>query len=126
MQQKEVFKMTYNELKSILLDFDKAELCFPFDEKTAVFKVSGKMFALAGMNNNPLSVNLKCDPEDALLLRSQFEAINPGYHMNKDHWNTITLDGSLDRGLLLKLIEDSYLLVIYGLPKRDRIRLGFK
>ena len=111
------FKMDYLSLEKFLLAFPGSEKDFPFDAKTAVFKVHGKMFALAGIDNHPLSVNLKCDPEDALILRSQFDAIKPGYHMNKDHWNTVVIDGSLDRGLVHKLICDSYRLVVKKLSK---------
>jgi len=73
---------------------------------------------------NPLGINLKCDPDDAQILRSQFEAITPGYHMNKDHWNTVILDGSLDPRLVRKLIEDSYLLVVRKMSKNEQKRLG--
>lgn len=111
--------MTYSELESILLSYPGAVLTFPFDDKTPVFKVSGKMFALTGLNNNVLSINLKCDPDDAIILRSQFNAITPGYHMNKDHWNTVLADGSLDLSLLLKLIDDSYRLVMGTLSKKE-------
>ncbi len=76
------------------------------------------------IDQKPLTINLKCDPEDALILRSQFKAVIPGYHMNKDHWNTVTLDGSLDPGLLKKLIEDSYALVVRTLNKKEHRRLG--
>jgi len=116
--------MNYKELEEHLLSFNEATLAFPFDETTAVFKVAKKMFALVGIDNTPLSINLKCDPEDAILLRSQFDAIIPGYHMNKDHWNTIMLDGSLDRELILKLIDDSYKLVVGTLSKTQQKRLG--
>ncbi len=115
--------MNYQDLESFLLKFNGASLSFPFDDKTPVFKVARKMFALVALERKPLAVNLKCDPEDAILLRSQFEAINPGYHMNKDHWNTITLDGSLDHQLLSKLIQDSYDLVVKTLSKKNQQNL---
>ena len=110
--------MNQDEIKTILLGYPATELCFPFDETTAVFKVKNKMFALYGINNDPLTMNLKCDPEDAQLLRSQFPAIQPGYHMNKEHWNTVTVDGSLSDDLIRKLIDDSFHLVVSKLPKR--------
>ncbi|MBC8375129.1 MAG: MmcQ/YjbR family DNA-binding protein [FCB group bacterium] len=116
--------MKYAELEALLLGFNDASLGFPFDEKTAVFKVAKKMFALVGLEWNPLGVNLKCDPEDAQILRSQFKAITPGYHMNKDHWNTVILDGSLDPLLVKKLIEDSYILVVKSMSKKEQERLG--
>ncbi|MBT3229074.1 MAG: MmcQ/YjbR family DNA-binding protein [Candidatus Marinimicrobia bacterium] len=116
--------LKYADFEARLLSFKGSSLSFPFDEKTAVFKVANKMFALVGLEWNPLAVNLKCDPDDAQILRSQFEAITAGYHMNKDHWNTVTLDGSLEPGLVNKLIEDSYLLVVRSMSKREQKRLG--
>lgn len=116
--------MTYEKLSTILLSYKETSLTFPFDDKTAVFKVADKMFALAGIDGDPLSVNLKCDPEDAIVLRSQFKAIQPGYHMNKDHWNTVVLDGSMDDNLIRKLIDDSYRLVVQKLSKKEQQRLG--
>lgn len=118
--------MTYEQIESILLNYKESTLSFPFDDKTAVFKVSNKMFALLGIHNNPLSINLKCLPEDALILRSQFDAITPGYHMNKDHWNTVVIDGSIDEFLLLKLIDDSYALVVKTFSKKVQSRLAIK
>ncbi len=116
--------MKYAELELILLGFNDASLSFPFDNKTAVFKVAKKMFALVGLEWNPLGINLKCDPEDAQILRSQFDTIIPGYHMNKDHWNTIILDGTLEPDLVKKLIEDSYILVVKSMSKKEQRRLG--
>lgn len=116
--------MKYVELEEILLSYNDALLDFPFDEKTAVFKVAKKMFALVALDEDPLSINLKCDPQDTQLLRGQFNAIVPGYHMNKEHWNTVILDGSLDENLIRKLIDDSYVLVVKGMSKREQRRLG--
>jgi len=110
--------MTFYTLEQLLLEYPGSEKSFPFDAITAVFKVRGKMFALAGIENDPVSVNLKCDPEDALILRSQFPAIRPGYHMNKDHWNTIILNDSLELDLFKKLVSDSYALVVSKLTKK--------
>ena len=82
------------------------------------------MFALSWMDAEPLKVNLKCDPEDAIRLRGEHEGlITPGYHMNKRHWNTVTVDGELPDRLVRELIEDSYDLVVAGLPRADRLRL---
>ena len=117
-------KMNYADLQNILLGFNGSSLSFPFDEKTAVFKVAKKMFALVGLEWNPLGINLKCDPDDAQILRSQFDSIIPGYHMNKDHWNTVILDGSLEPDLVKKLIEDSYVLVVKSMSKKEQERLG--
>jgi predicted DNA-binding protein (MmcQ/YjbR family) len=97
---------------------------FPFSPEISVFKVQGKMFALSWLDNRPLTVNLKCDPEDAVRLRSEYEGlIKPGYHMNKRHWNTVTVDGDLPDRLVAELVEDSYDLVVAGLPRADRLRL---
>lgn len=88
---------------------------FPFDENTLVFKVMGKMFALTDLLDD-FSLNLKCDPERAIELREQYPAIQPGYHMNKVHWNTVMMDGSLPQKLVLELIDHSYQLVVDKLP----------
>jgi predicted DNA-binding protein (MmcQ/YjbR family) len=98
---------------------------FPFGPEHSVFKVAGKMFALSGLGRTPLEVSVKCDPDIAVDLRASYAAIRPGYHLNKRHWNTITLDGSLPDRLVRDLIEDSYDLVVGGLPKRTREELGF-
>lgn len=82
------------------------------------------MFALVGLDHHPLTVNLKCDPDDAQILRSQFNAITPGYHMNKEHWNTILLDGSLDEDLFKTLVSDSYKLVVKTLTRKNQLFLG--
>lgn len=84
---------------------------FPFGEDVLVFKVSGRIFLLARLDIHPMTINLKCDPELAIELRERFEAVRPGYHMNKKHWNTITLDGSIPPSELKKMIDHSYELV---------------
>ena len=91
----------------------------PFDNQTLVFKVMGKMFALTDVDLFT-SVNLKCDPEEAALLREQHEAVVPGYHMNKKHWNTVLMDGSLTDSLVMDWIDQSYNLVVANLPKKDQ------
>ena len=96
------------------------EETFPFGEVTLVFKVMGKMFALTGLDEEIFTVNLKCDPEYAVELREEYEEIQPGYHMSKKHWNTVNFEGSLSEGLLMKLIDHSYDLVVSKLPKKDR------
>jgi predicted DNA-binding protein (MmcQ/YjbR family) len=88
-----------------------------------VFKVAGKMFALSALGRKPLEINLKCDPELALQFRASYAAVRPGYHMNKRHWNTITLGGDVPDRLVRDMIEDSYDLVVEALPKRTRERL---
>jgi predicted DNA-binding protein (MmcQ/YjbR family) len=98
---------------------------FPFGPEHSVFKVGGKMFALSTLERTPLEVSAKCEPELALQLRDTYTAIRPGYHLNKRHWNTITLDGSLSDQLVRELIADSYDLVVSALPKRTREELGW-
>ena len=88
-----------------------AELSHPFGPQTAVFKVAGKIFAIVGLEHTPAQVTLKCDPEHGEVLRAEHAAINPGYHMNKRHWITVTLDGSLAPTTIEELIEDSFDLV---------------
>ena len=98
---------------------------FPFGPTTSVFKVGGKVFAISALDRSPLEVSLKCEPELALELRGTYAAIRPGYHLNKRHWNTVTLDGTLPDRLVRDLIEDSYDLVVSALPKRTRTQLGW-
>ena len=92
---------------------------FPFDERTLVFKVVGKMFALTDVDEF-ISVNLKCDPEKSIELRDMYSGIIEGFHMSKKHWNTVQTDGSIDDPLLTELIDHSYELVVAGLPKKDQ------
>jgi predicted DNA-binding protein (MmcQ/YjbR family) len=90
----------------------------PFGPDTLVFKVGGKMFALAALDEVPTTVNLKCDPERALELRDRYEEVRPGYHMNKKHWNTVELSGGIPEAELRRWIDHSYDLVVASLPKR--------
>jgi len=96
---------------------------YPFGDEVAVFKVVGKMFALVPLAESPPSVSLKCDPELAADLRQKYRAVTPGYHLNKRHWNTVTLDGSIPEEELLDLIDHSYQLVVAGLPRAQRATL---
>ena len=100
-----------------------AEETTPFGPDVLVYKVAGKMFALTQPDEFPAKVNLKCDPERAVTLREEHEAIAPGYHMNKRHWNTVTLDNSLSSKLVRDLIDHSYELVVASLPKAERAKL---
>ncbi len=95
---------------------------FPFDETTLVFKVMGKMFALTDLEED-FSINLKCDPEKAIELREKYPTVLPGYHMNKKHWNTIIIDGSVPDNLLYSWIDDSYQLIVEKLPKKVKDNL---
>ncbi|MFD7547683.1 MmcQ/YjbR family DNA-binding protein [Streptomyces sp. NPDC059578] len=115
--------MSPDELRAFCLSFNAVVEEFPFGPETSVFKVRGKLFALSRLDGLPLTVNLKCDPEDAVRLREQHpEAVRPGYHMNKRHWNTVTV-GLLPVRTVRELVEDSYDLVVAGLPRAERLRL---
>jgi predicted DNA-binding protein (MmcQ/YjbR family) len=116
--------VTPQRLRALCLSFNAVVEDFPFNPDTSVFKVLGKMFALTNLGARPLTVNLKCDPEDAVRLREEHAGlIVPGYHMNKRHWNTVAVDGSLPDRLVRELVEDSYDLVVAGLPRAERLRL---
>lgn len=94
---------------------------FPFDEKTLVFKVMGKMFALSGLERVPSQVNLKCEPDRSVELRAHYDGrVLPGYHMSKLHWNTVLIDAGLPNALIRELIDHSYDLVVAGLTKKVR------
>lgn len=97
---------------------------YPFGDGVAVFKVGGRMFALVGLDGEPGSVNLKCDPELALDLRDRYAAVSPGYHANKRHWNTVELDGSIEDDEFREMVEHSYALVVAGLTRRQRAALA--
>ncbi|WP_299527311.1 MmcQ/YjbR family DNA-binding protein [uncultured Streptomyces sp.] len=115
--------MRADRLRALCLGLNASVEEFPFGPETSVFKVRGKMFALTALDARPLTVNLKCDPDDAVRLRAEHpEVIVPGWHMNKRHWNTVTV-GSLPARTVRELIEDSYDLVVAGLPKAERLRL---
>lgn len=96
---------------------------FPFDMSTLVFKVGGKMFALADVDNFE-SVNLKADPEYSVELRERYSGIQPGFHMNKKHWNTVQINNDVPEELILKLIDDSYSLVLNSLTKKQKETLA--
>lgn len=89
----------------------------PFGPEVVVFKVMGKLFALVAWQDRPLRLSLKCDPELALTLRNQYQAVQPGYHLSKKHWNTVILDETIPTEVILGMIDDSYSLVIKGLKK---------
>ncbi len=109
--------MNAEKLRFYCLNKPAVTESFPFDEETLVFKVAGKMFALVNLKGD-LRINLKCHPEKAIALREHYPEVQPGYHMNKRHWNTVFLDGSMDDDLVCSWIDDSYALVVSGLPKR--------
>jgi predicted DNA-binding protein (MmcQ/YjbR family) len=95
-----------------------AEEDYPFGDGVAVFKVGGKMFALVPLDGDTESVNLKCDPELAVELRERYAAVQPGYHQNKRHWNTVVLDASIEDDELAEMVRDSYELVVRALPRK--------
>jgi predicted DNA-binding protein (MmcQ/YjbR family) len=99
------------QLREYVLGFADVEETLPFGPDTLVYKVLGKIFLLVGMDNHPLQFNVKCDPDLALELREEFAAVMPGYHMNKKHWNTIIVDGSISAKRLYQFIDHSYSLV---------------
>jgi len=110
-------------LRSYALTKTEAYETTPFGPDTAVFKVAGKIFALVPWTNDPLTVSLKCDPYEATAFRSTYPAVRPGWHLNKRHWNTVTVDGSLPDELVLEMVDESYALVVEGLPKTVRLAL---
>ncbi|MBO0950697.1 MmcQ/YjbR family DNA-binding protein [Fibrella forsythiae] len=116
--------MTVEELRDYCLSKPATTESFPFDETTLVFKVAGKVFALLDIDGRPMSVNLKCDPERAVELRELHAAIQPAFHMNKRHWNSVTSNGSLRDSLIRELIDHSYERVVAGLPKAVRASLA--
>src|SRR5919199_4235992 len=104
--------MSPDELRDRCLSFPGAEETFPFGSETSVFKVGGKMFALTQLGADSLRVSLKCEPALAAALRQAYEVVIPGYHLNKRHWNTVILDGTLSDEVIGDMIEDSYDLVV--------------
>jgi predicted DNA-binding protein (MmcQ/YjbR family) len=118
--------MLPDELREYLLSREATTEEQPFGPEVLVFKVKGKMFATLGFDEADGSgrANLKCDPDRAVELRAEHDAILPGYHMNKRHWNTLVLDGSLSPALVRELIDHSWELVVAGLSKKVRVTLG--
>lgn len=110
--------MTRDSLVNDLGSRDGSTLEYPFGPDAAVFKVAGKIFALASLETEPIRLSLKCDPDEAVALRLSYSAVQPGYHLNKKHWNTVTLDGSLPDDLISQLIHHSYELIVKRVPKR--------
>jgi predicted DNA-binding protein (MmcQ/YjbR family) len=116
--------MTRDQVLERCSGFPGAVEDYPFGDDVAVFKVGGKMFALVMLTGAPGSVNLKCDPDWALELRAAYDAVRPGYHQNKRHWNTVELDGTVEDGELGGMIDHSYELVVRSLPRGERARLA--
>ena len=116
--------MTAAALKRYCLSLRGAVETHPFGPQNTVYKVAGKIFAITG--DGPLRVSLKCEPELAEQLRASYPAIAPGYHLNKRHWNTVTIDGSVPDRTLRDMIEDSYDLVVASMPKAKQRELGWE
>ncbi|MBY4676004.1 MmcQ/YjbR family DNA-binding protein [Marinobacterium arenosum] len=112
--------MELQQLREYLAQRPGVSSDYPFGAEVQVFRVKGKMFALVWVDERSLRVNLKCDPAEAQMLRDVFEAVLPGYHMNKRHWNTVLLDGSLPNGEVERMIDNSYALVVKGLRTAER------
>jgi predicted DNA-binding protein (MmcQ/YjbR family) len=115
--------MDFQELDDYLLSKQGATFDYPFDEVVRVYRIANKMFALTVDEEN-LSINLKCDPIYALELRFLYDGVTSGYHMNKKHWNTVSVGRDVDDELLKELIDHSYELVYGKLSKRERMLLG--
>ncbi len=117
--------MNVEQIREYCLSKSGSEECLPFDYETLVFKVSGKMFILISLDG-ALSINVKCNPDKAIVLREHYPQVLPGYHMNKKHWNTIYIDGSVASDIIYSWIDHSYDLVVEGLSRKQRERLPKK
>ncbi len=116
--------MNIEEFRTYCLSKKEVTESFPFDDVTLVFKVLNKMFAATGLGREEFTVNLKCDPEYAIELREKYPEVQPGFHMNKKHWNTVAFEESLDHETLMGMIDHSYDMVVKGMKKADRERLA--
>jgi predicted DNA-binding protein (MmcQ/YjbR family) len=116
---------SFAPLRKFLLSKPAAQGSYPFGPGALVFKVGEKMFAVVAEDGDPLTMTLKCDPDEALALRNEYpRSILPGYHTDKRHWNTIVLDGELNDALIKEMIGQSYELVVAKLPKAVKEKLG--
>ncbi|WP_160154206.1 MmcQ/YjbR family DNA-binding protein [Microbulbifer sp. ALW1] len=115
--------MNYSSARSYLLTRPETVEDFPFGPDVAVFKIKGKMFATLATQDGLARTNLKCDPDEAQALRDIFSGVLPGYHMNKKHWNTVLLDGSVPDHEIERMMDRSYGLVVKGLRKSERAAL---
>ncbi len=112
--------MNIEIIRNYCLDKKGVTESFPFDSDTLVFKVMGKMFLLTSLSE-PEKINVKCDPQTAIDLRERYDAVQPGYHMNKKHWNTIDMAQGITDSLIKKWIDDSYDLIVHDLPKKVKL-----
>jgi len=115
--------MDFDAARSYLTRRPEAVEDFPFGPDVYVYKIGGRMFATLVESDGLARMNVKCDPDEALFLRDTFPAVRPGYHMNKRHWNTVILDGSIPRGEIERMIDRSYGLVVRKLPRSERVAL---
>ncbi len=116
--------MNIEEIREYCLRKKGVSESFPFDDKTLVFKVMGKMFALLALEAELPTINLKCKPDEADALREEYSGVKPGYHMNKRLWNTVVCDGSFDEHVFTKWIDNSYDLIVAGLTKKLKNELN--
>lgn len=112
-----------NDLRDYCMSMTGVYEEFPFGPQAAVYKVKAKMFALIPVDENPQTISLKCDPIEAAILRQNYESVIPGYHLNKKHWNTVTVNGDIEDEYIREMIEDSYILVKQKLKKKERLEL---
>ncbi len=122
---KKLLPISSEEIRDFCLSKSGVDESFPFDNDTLVFKVGGKMFLLLSLDSSPIQFNVKCQPDKAIELREKHACVLPGYHMNKNHWNTIICDQLVSKGLLFDWINDSYKLVIESLPKKERLKFDY-
>ncbi len=113
----------YDSTRDYMLSKPEAILDYPFGPDVGVPKIRGKMFATLGEEEGVGRINLKCDADEAIFLRDTFASVLPGYHMNKVHWNTVVLDGSIPNGEIERMIDNSYTLVVKSLKKAERVML---
>ena len=118
--------MNGEQARSYFLSLPEALEDFPFSSDTPVFKIKSKMFGFLRYKEGVGHINLKCNPEEAMVMRDIFESVIPGYHMNKEHWNTVILDGTVPREEIENMIETSYALVVQNLTKVVRLRLEIR
>lgn len=116
--------MDFNQIKSYCISKTGAYEDYPFGPDTLVVKAESKMFALLSQSGNKVTISLKCDPFVAQNLRQQYAAVKPGYHLNKEHWNTVTIDDSIPDSELRWMVDHSYDMVVKGLTKAEKARLA--
>ena len=114
---------TFDKIRDFCLSMPSVTEDMPFDETTLCFRVGGKIFAITDIEDRPITVNLKCDPEKAVELREKHDFIKPGWHMNKKHWNTVNLESEISEELFRELVTHSYDLIFSKLPKKIKDKI---